>query len=236
MATFAISAATTNSISLMKSERAADELILVQRAQQGDEEAFAALFQLHRRRVYSVCLSMTRDAPEAEDLTQEAFLRVFHKVRTFRGDSAFSTWLYRLAVNTVLMQRRRNKFPAMLSLDAPVSSELPSLGQELGDHDPHLSGAIDRISLDKAIRALPPGYRKIFGLHEVQGYQHREIAELLHCSINTSRSQLHHAKRKMQRLLFPKRGSALGSAPVRNAVRSTRERRQETNHPAPDTA
>ena len=232
MATFAISAATTNSISLKKSERAADELILVQRAQRGDEEAFAALFQLHRRRVYSVCLSMTRDAPEAEDLTQEAFLRVFHKVRTFRGDSAFSTWLYRLAVNTVLMQRRRNKFPAMLSLDAPVSSDLPSLWHELGDRDPNLSSAIDRISLAKAIRTLPPGYRKIFGLHEVQGYQHREIAELLHCSINTSRSQLHHAKRKMQGLLLPKRGST----PVRTAARSTRERRQAANNRGPDTA
>ena len=232
MATCANSAATTSSISFEKSERVANELMLVRRVQRGDEEAFAALFQLHRTWVYSVCLSMTRDASEAEDLTQEAFLQVFHKVRTFRGDSAFSTWLYRLAVNTVLMQRRRNKFPAMLSLDAPLSSDLPSLGHELGDRDPNLSGAIDRISLDKAIRALPPGYRKIFGLHEVHGYQHREIAELLHCSINTSRSQLHHAKRKMQRLLLPKRGSAA----VRNAVRSARERRQETNNPAPDTA
>ena len=223
MATCAISAATINSISLEKSEGVANELILVQRAQRGDEEAFAALFQLHRRWVYSVCLSMTRDGPEAEDLTQEAFLRVFHKVRTFRGDSAFSTWLYRLAVNTVLMQRRRNKFPAMVSLDAPVSSDLPPLWHELGDHDPNLSGAIDRISLDKAIRALPSGYRKIFGLHEVHGYQHREIAELLHCSINTSRSQLHHAKQKMRGLLSPKRGNF----PVRNAVRRRRERRHE---------
>jgi RNA polymerase sigma-70 factor (ECF subfamily) len=232
VATCAISAATTDSIALEKGEGVANELILVQRAQRGDEEAFAALFQLHRRRVYSVCLSMTRDAPEAEDLTQEAFLKVFHKVRTFRGDSAFSTWLYRLAVNTVLMQRRRNKFPAMLSLDAPVSSDLPSLWHELGDRDPHLSGAIDRVSLEKAIRALPSGYRKIFGLHEVHGYQHREIAELLHCSINTSRSQLHHAKRKMRGLLFPKRRSA----PVRNALRNTRDRAMATNNRGLKTA
>ncbi len=203
MATCAISAATTNSSSIEKSERVANELILVRRAQGGDQEAFATLFHLHKRWVYSVCLSMTRDAPDAEDLTQEAFLQVFHKVRSFRGDSAFSTWLYRLVVNTVLMKRRRNKFPPMISLDAAVTSDLPSLRQELGNLDPNLSGAIDRISLHRAIRALPPGYRKIFGLHEVHGYQHREIAELLHCSINTSRSQLHHAKRKMRGLLVP---------------------------------
>jgi RNA polymerase sigma-70 factor, ECF subfamily len=208
LATCAISAVTTNPISLGKAERVANELILVRRAQQGDQEAFAMLFQLHRRWVYSVCLSMTKDALDAEDLTQEAFLRVFHKVRSFRGDSAFSTWLYRLVVNTVLMKRRGNKFPPMLSLDAAMSSDSPSLRNELGSRDPHLSGAIDRISLQRAIRALPPGYRKIFGLHEVHGYQHHEIAELLHCSINTSRSQLHHARRKMRNLLFPQRSSA----------------------------
>jgi RNA polymerase sigma-70 factor, ECF subfamily len=200
--TCATSGTTTNPISLEKAERVAKERLLVRGAQQGDEEAFAALFQLHRRWVYSVCLSITRDSLDAEDLTQEAFLQVFHKVKSFRGDAAFSTWLYRLVVNTALMKRRRDKFPPMLSLDAAVSSDLPSLGHEHGHRDPRLSGAIDRISLQRALRALPPGYRKIFGLHEVHGYQHREIAELLHCSINTSRSQLYHAKRKMRGLLL----------------------------------
>lgn len=217
MATCAISAATTNPISLPKDERVTDEQALVQRAQRGDEDAFATLFQLHRRRVYSVCLSMTRDVSDAEDLTQEAFLQVLHKVRTFRGESAFSTWLYRLAVNIVLVKRRRHKFPPMLSLDAPLSSDSPSLQYEIGNRDPYLSSTIDRISLHRAIQALPSGYRRIFGLHEVHGYQHHEIAELLHCSINTSKSQLHHAKRKMRRLLLPN-GSG---AAVRNTVRST---------------
>jgi RNA polymerase sigma-70 factor, ECF subfamily len=207
LATYAISAVTTNSVSREKIERVSEELSLIRRAQRGDEEAFATLFQSHRRRVYSVCLSMTRDASEAEDLTQEAFLQVFRKVRTFRGDSAFSTWLYRLAVNTVLMKRRRHKSPPMLSLDAPVSSDSPSPRHELGRRDPNLWCAIDRISLHRAIEALPSGYRKIFGLYEVHGYQHREIAELLHCSINTSKSQLHHARLKMRRLLFPKSSS-----------------------------
>jgi RNA polymerase sigma-70 factor, ECF subfamily len=205
----AISAATKNPISLEKSERVANELILVRRAQRGEEEAFATLFQLYRKWVYSLCLSMTRDTSEAEDLTQEAFLQVFHKVRTFRGDSAFSTWLYRLALNTVLTKRRRHKSPPMLSLDAPVSWDSPSLRCELGHRDPNLSCTIDRISLHRAIQALPSGYRKILGLHEVHGYLHREIAELLHCSINTSKSQLHRAKRKMRGLLFPNRNAAL---------------------------
>lgn len=234
MATCAISAAATNVIPVEKSERDANELTLVQRAQRGDEEAFATLFQLHRRRVYSVCLSMTRDVSEAEDLTQEAFLQVFHKVGTFRGDSAFSTWLYRVAVNTVLMKLRRRKSPLMLSLDELVSSNSPSLRRELGKRDPNLSGAIDRISLYWAIQALPAGCRKIFGLHEVHGYQHREIAELLHCSIGNSKSQLHKAKLKMRGLLFPK----WSSGRLRNAVRMTDESSAmaATNNRRSDTA
>ncbi len=221
MATCATSAAATNAIPVEISKRDANELTLVQRAQRGDGEAFATLFQLHRRQVYSVCLSMTRDVSEAEDLTQEAFLQMFHKVGTFRGDSAFATWLYRVAVNTVLMKLRRRKSPPMLSLDEPVSSDSPSLQRELGKRDPHLSGAIDRISLHRAIQALPAGCRKIFGLHEVHGYQHREIAKLLHCSIGNSKSQLHKAKLKMRGLLYPKGNSAR----LRNAVRMTDESR-----------
>jgi RNA polymerase sigma-70 factor, ECF subfamily len=234
VATCTISAAATNAISLEKSERVANELTLIRRAQRGDEEAFAALFQLHRRRVYSVCLSMTRDVPDAEDLTQEAFLQVYHKIGTFRGDSAFSSWLHRVAVNTVLMKRRRRKPQPMLSLDAPVSSESPSLRYELGKRDPNLSGAIDRISLHRAIQALPAGYKKIFGLHEVDGYQHREIAELLHCSIGTSKSQLSRAKLKIRGLLFPK----WDSTRLRNAVRITDESNTmaATNNRRSDTA
>lgn len=219
MATCAVSAAATNAIPVEKSGRDANELTLVQRAQRGDEEAFSMLFQLHRRRVYSVCLSMTRDVSDAEDLTQEAFLQVFHSVGTFRGDSAFSTWLYRVAVNTVLMKLRRRKSPPTLSLDEPVSSDSPSLRRELGKRDLNLSGAIDRISLHRAIQALPAGCGRIFGLHELHGYQHREIAELLHCSIGNSKAQLHKARLKMRGLLFPK----WNSVRLRNVVRMTDE-------------
>jgi RNA polymerase sigma-70 factor, ECF subfamily len=211
MATCAISATATDAMPI--------ELTVVQRAQRGDEDAFAKLFELHRRRVYSVCLLMTSDPSEAEDLTQEAFLQVFRKVGTFRGDSAFSTWLHRVAVNTVLMRLRQRKSPPMLSLDEPVSPASPSLRHEFGQTDSNLSGTIDRIALRRAIKELPAGCRKIFVLHAIQGYQHQEIAKVLRCSIGNSKSQLYKAKLKMRDLLFPQRRSARR----RNAVRMTDE-------------
>jgi RNA polymerase sigma-70 factor, ECF subfamily len=213
VATCVISAAVPSVIPVKK-ERVRDdsERSLVQRAQQGDEQAFATLFELHKKRVYSVCLLMTKDVAEAEDLTQEAFLQVFRTVGTFRGDSAFSTWLYRVAVNTVLMKLRRRKSPPILSLDEPVSAESPSLRRDVGKADPSLSGAVDRIALRRAIQELPEGCRRIFALHEVEGYQHHEIAQMLDCSIGNSKSQLHKAKQKMRDLLFPKRKIARRAA------------------------
>jgi len=191
----------------LKEEKRQDgsEGSLVERAQRGDEQAFATLYQLHKKRVYSVCLQMTRDVADAEDLTQEAFLQVFRSVNSFRGDSAFSTWLYRIAVNTVLMKLRRRKSPPLVSLDEPVSAESPSLKRDIGKADPRLSGAIDRIALRRAVEELPAGCRQIFDLHEVEGYQHHEIAQLLECSIGNSKSQLHKAKMKMRDVLFPKK-------------------------------
>lgn len=206
MATCAISATTTNLFPACKeSNRPESERSLVQRAQRGDEQAFATLYRGHKKRVYSVCLLMTKDIAEAEDLTQEAFLQVFRTVGSFRGDSAFSTWLYRVAVNTVLMKLRRRKTPPPVSLDEPLSAESPSLRRDIGKADLRLSGAIDRIALRRAMRELPEGCRQIFVLHEVQGYQHHEIAKLLDCSVGNSKSQLHKAKMKMRDLLFPKR-------------------------------
>jgi RNA polymerase sigma-70 factor, ECF subfamily len=205
VATCVISANAFNAVPDTESTRENEsERSLVQRAQRGDEQAFATLFQLHKKRVYSVCLMMTKDTAEAEDLTQETFLQVFRSVGSFRCDSAFSTWLHRVAVNTVLMKLRRRKSPAV-SLDEPVSPESPSLRREIGTADPRLSGTIDRIALHRAMQELPEGCRKIFGLHEVEGYQHHEIAEMLDCSVGNSKSQLHKAKMKMRDLLFPKR-------------------------------
>lgn len=206
MATCAISSTATGLIAIKK-EAARDhaERSLVQRAQDGDEQAFATLFELHKKRVYSVCLLMTKDVAEAEDLTQEAFLQVFRTLTSFRGEAAFSTWLYRVAVNTVLMKLRRQKSRAALSLNEPVSPDSPSLSHDVGKNDPRLSGTIDRIVLLRAIAELPEGCRTIFTLHEVEGYQHHEIARLLKCSIGNSKSQLHKAKLKMRDVLFPKR-------------------------------
>lgn len=180
------------------------QLSLVRRAQAGDEEAFAALFQQHKNRVYSVCLRMTKDVAEAEDLTQDAFLQVFRTVGSFRGDAAFATWLYRLAVNTVLMKLRRDKLRSLVSLDEPVVFQAACLRPGFGKADPYLKGVIDRVTLHRAIEQLPRGYRTIFALHEIEGYEHHEIAQLLNCSIGNSKSQLHKARVKMRSLLPPK--------------------------------
>ena len=204
MATCVISTPATNAIPAKEvTKRDESESSLVERAQRGDEQAFATLFRLHKKRVYSVCLLMTKDIAEAEDLTQEVFLQVFHSVGSFRCDSAFSTWLHRIAVNTVLMNLRRCKTPPV-SLDEPVSSESPSLRRDIGRTDLRLSGAVDRIALRRAMQELPAGCRRIFALHEFEGYQHREIAKMLDCSVGNSKSQLHKARMKMRGSLFPK--------------------------------
>lgn len=169
----------------------------VTRAKQGDEQAFAVLFEMHKKRVYSLCFLMTGDATEAEDLTQEAFITVFRKLHTFRGDAAFSTWLYRVAYNTVLM-RLRKKDTKQVSLDEPVRLESSYVRRDFGRHDSQLVGTVDRMALARAISELPAGCRMIFLLHEVEGYEHHEIARLLHCSIGNSKSQLHKAKMKLR--------------------------------------
>lgn len=173
---------------------------LVKRAQRGDSEAFANIFQVHKPRVYSLCLRMTNNVAEAEDLTQEAFLQVFRKLPTFRGDSALSTWMYRVAVNTVLMYFRKRGRP-QLSLDEPSHQNVKTRKREYGLDDQRLVTSVDRIALARAIQELPDGYRTIFLLHEVEGYEHREIARLLKCSVGNSKSQLHKARLKMREIL-----------------------------------
>lgn len=221
MATCEISTISTKGIAFEKTTRRdRPEQSLVRRAQRGDEKAFATLFQLHKKRVYSVCLLMTKDVAEAEDLTQETFLQVFRSVGTFRGDAAFSTWLHRVAVNTVLMNLR-HKSPPMLSLDQPVHRDSPSLQRDFGRNDPNLSGTIDRISLQRAIQGLSAGCRQIFCLYVVQGHPHQEIAQLLHCSVGNSKSQLHRAKMKMRDLLFaPRKGARYRDAGQQHSLRT----------------
>ena len=172
----------------------------IERAKLGDAEAFEVLYSLHRRRVYSLCLRMTSNTAEAEDLTQEAFLQLFRKIATFRGESAFSTWLHRMAVNVVLMQLRKKSLP-VVPLEETIETEEDTPKKEPGAEDPVLAGSVDRLQLKKAVESLPPGYRTIFVLHDVEGYEHNEIAEIVGCSIGNSKSQLHKARMKLRELL-----------------------------------
>jgi len=172
----------------------------IERAKQGDASAFQVLYNLHKRRVYSLCLRMTANTAAAEDLTQEAFLQLFRKIGTFRGESAFSTWLHRMAVNVVLMQLRK-KGLNVIPLEETMEGEEESPKKEPGADDVRLAGSIDRLQLEQAIADLPPGYRMIFLLHDVQGYEHNEIAEMVGCSIGNSKSQLHKARMKLRDLL-----------------------------------
>jgi RNA polymerase sigma-70 factor, ECF subfamily len=174
----------------------------LRRAKQGDAEGFEQLYRMHGRRVYALCLRMTASEADAEDLAQEAFLQAFRKVHTFRGDSAFSTWLHRLTVNVVLMRLRRKRI-AEVPLDQPGEEE-NSLGllETIGAQDGRVSGTVDRVSLERALARLPAGYRRAFVLHDVEGYEHNEIARLLGCSIGNSKSQLHKARMRLRRLLL----------------------------------
>jgi RNA polymerase sigma-70 factor, ECF subfamily len=183
-----VSATSTNAID--------DDVLTL--AQAGDHGAFAQLYSLHKRRIYSLCLRMVGNVAEAEDLTQETFLQLHRKIATFRGDSAFSTWLHRLAINVVLMQLRK-KGLSLISLDEamePTPEEGPS--RSFGAPDLALTGAIDRLALERAIGELPAGYRLIFILHDVEGFEHNEIASMLDCSIGNSKSQLHKARLKLR--------------------------------------
>jgi RNA polymerase sigma-70 factor (ECF subfamily) len=173
----------------------------IEQAKGGNAEAFEALYGFHKRRVYSLCLRMTGNTAQAEDLTQEAFLQLYRKIGTFRGESAFSTWLHRMAVNVVLMQLRKKGLPEV-SLDEmlePQHEDAPK--RDIGARDNVLAGSVDRVNLERAIAGLPPGYRVVFMLHDVEGYEHNEIAEMMGCSIGNSKSQLHKARLKLRDLL-----------------------------------
>ncbi|MGP0017500.1 MAG: RNA polymerase sigma factor [Candidatus Sulfotelmatobacter sp.] len=173
---------------------------MIERAKQGDAQAFQALYDKHKRRVYSLCLRMTANTAEAEDLTQEAFLQLYRKIATFRGESAFSTWLHRLSVNVVLMQLRKKSLP-VVSLEETTQGEEDTPKKDFGAEDLALAGSIDRLQLQKAVDDLPPGYRTIFVLHDIEGYEHNEIATIVGCSIGNSKSQLHKARMKLRDLL-----------------------------------
>jgi RNA polymerase sigma-70 factor (ECF subfamily) len=161
-------------------------------------ESFEDLFTHHHRRVYAMCFRMTGNVAEAEDLTQEVFVQVFRKLNTFRGESAFTTWLYRLTVNHVLMHFRKMRTRKEQLTD---DGELPEEKVKARNSTSSLR-ILDRLALDEAILKLAPGYRAVLILHDIQGLQHIEIANILGCSTGTSKSQLHKARLKMRRLLM----------------------------------
>jgi RNA polymerase sigma-70 factor, ECF subfamily len=188
-------------------------------AQNGDASGFAYLYGLHGRHVFAVCLRMVGDVALAEDLTQEAFMRMFRKIGTFRGDSALSTWLHRLAVNVVLMHLRHKKTKPEHFLDEADSSNQGSDAPiEHGYADPSLTRAADRLDLARAIRELPPGCKQIFLLHDVIGYEHHEIANRLSCSVGNSKSQLHKARLRLRSILLGGIGRRTSGQLPANAV------------------
>ncbi len=158
---------------------------------------FDELYRKHYRRVYSICLRMTGNVAEAEDLTQEVFIQLHRKLGSFRGESAFTTWLHRLTVNQVLMHFRKRSVKSELTTD---DGEMPD-SIDPNTLNPEAMPIVDRISIETAIAQLPPGYRTCFILHDVEGYEHEEIARILGCSPGTSKSQLHKARLKLRRLI-----------------------------------
>jgi RNA polymerase sigma-70 factor, ECF subfamily len=174
-----------------------DPTDLIHRAQQGDQAAFEALYHAHAGRVYALCLRLTADAAQAEERTQDAFVRAWERLATFRGESAFSSWLYRLTVNEVLLGRRaeRRREQRVVTTDDPAALERPR------DGAPGTGGPGLALDLERAVAALPPGAREVFVLHDVEGYRHDEIAELTGIAVGTSKAQLFRARRLLREAL-----------------------------------
>lgn len=163
----------------------------------GDVEAFEKIYRRYYHRVFGVCLRMIRNVTQAEDLTQEVFIQLFRKIHSFRGESSFSTWLHRLAINQVLMHFRK---PNVKTEQTTEDGTMP-IRIVKGTENPNKMAILDHISLLEAIGKLAPGYRTIFILHDVEGYEHEQISQMLGCAIGTSKSQLHKARMKLRNLL-----------------------------------
>lgn len=170
---------------------------LAQRSAEGDTSAFEELYRRHFRRVYLLTLRMMGNPTEAEDMTQEVFVHLFNKIGSFRGESAFTTWLHRLSVNQVLMHFRKR---STRSEKTTEEGETP-IQIVQGTENPNAMPVVDRISLERAIQQLPPGYRTVFVLHDVEGYEHDEIARMMGVAEGTSKSQLHKARLKLRQLI-----------------------------------
>ena len=183
--------ATAATVAAVTEQGLLDEQSWVERAQQADTAAFEALYRMHVDKVYGLCLRMTGNVAEAEDCTQEAFIQAWNKLSKFRGDSAFSTWIHRIAVNTVLgrirkSQRERDRIQAV--------TDISPAPETVGD-----SGNFE--DLQQAVDDLPTGARHVFVLHAVYGYSHDETGDMLGIATGTSKAQLHRAKRLLAQQL-----------------------------------
>jgi RNA polymerase sigma-70 factor, ECF subfamily len=171
---------------------------LIRRAQQGDQAAFEALYREHVGRVYALCLRLTADRARAEELTQDAFVRAWQRLASFRGESAFGSWLYRLTVNVVFLSQRteRRRELRLFASDDPAALERAPDTAGKGGGGPGL-----RLDLERAVASLPPGAREVFVLHDVEGYRHEEIARLTGIAVGTSKAQLFRARRLLREAL-----------------------------------
>jgi RNA polymerase sigma-70 factor (ECF subfamily) len=170
---------------------------LTQASSKGDMIAFEEVYNRHHRRVYAICLRMLKNSNEAEDLTQDVFIQLHRKIGSFRGDSAFTTWLHRLTVNQVLMHFRKRTVKFEKTTEEGDTPEQIVRGSERPGKMP----VVDKIALDNAIKELPKGYKNVFILHDIEGFEHEEVARILGCSVGTSKSQLHKARLKLRKLL-----------------------------------
>lgn len=174
---------------------------MIMRARQGDNDALAQLYRLYRDNVYRICLRMVRNPSDAEDLVQETFLRVINKIHTFRGDSQFTTWLYRVTKNVALMQLRKPKFATLDFDEARDRDEfLESISRAESQPDAETT-ATDGVMLESAIQQLPSGYGKVLVLHDVLGYRHTEISKMTGITANNSKSRLCRARRMLRGVL-----------------------------------
>ena len=178
------------------------EIVLVRKAQAGDVSSFEYLYRKYSRRIFAICKRMVNDESIADDLVQETFLCAFRRLDTFRGDSLFSTWLHRIAVNASLMYLRRTKIdPCAKSVELQSPNEDEGERELFTVRDNRLMSTASRIRLERAVRLLPPGYRMVFILHDIEGYEHSEIATILGCTAGNTKSQLHKARKRMRELL-----------------------------------
>ena len=172
---------------------AMSEADLIRNAQAGDTAAFEELYRLHASKIYGLCLRMCANPAKAEDLTQEAFVRAWQKLGSFRFRSGFATWLHRLTVNLVLGDlRSRGRWESRLT----AIDSLPERGDSRASAQPE-----DTVDLERAISQLPPQARTVFVLHDIEGYKHQEIAELCGLAVGTSKAHLHRARKQLRKAL-----------------------------------